>query len=87
MLHRLRRGKRAFQETFKSREGEMVLAHLRRFCSAEVTQSPYNSDALAMARMVGRLEVYKEITRFLALSEDAIDEAARRAAQPGGEDG
>lgn len=95
MLRRLRAGRQAFRDTFEPREGELAkpasarkaLAHIRHFCGGEVQQSPYNSDALAMARMVGRLEVYKEIMRFLSLTDAQIDVAARRAAQAeGGED-
>jgi hypothetical protein len=61
----------------------MALAHIRRFCGGEVQQSPFDADPLGMARNVGRLEVYKEISRFLALTDDQIDAAAHAAAARG----
>lgn len=72
------RGPQLFGDVFMNDSGYMVLAHLRFFCCAGDEQSPYNSDALAMARMVGRLEVFKEIMRFTQASPAQIDAGARR---------
>ncbi len=83
MLHRLRFGRRIFRETFETSSGRMVLAHLRRFCGEEALQSAFDTDPLAIARNVGRQEVFREIRRFLGITDEQIDEAARRAAEAG----
>lgn len=79
MLRKLIFGRRIFRETFETPAGRMALAHIRHFCGGEVRQSPFDADPIGMARNVGRLEVYKEISRFLALTDDQIDTAAREA--------
>ena len=83
MLRRLLFGRRIFRETFETPGGRMALAHIRRFCGAEAIQSPFDPNPFGMARMVGRLEVYKEITRFLSLTDDQIDAAAKEAVARG----
>ena len=83
MLRRLLFGRRIFRETIETPSGRMALAHLRRFCGGEVNQSPFDPNPFGMARMVGRLEVYKEISRFLSLSDDVIDAAAKEAVARG----
>lgn len=80
------RGPQLFADVFANDSGYMVLAHLRFFCGAQDDQSPYNSDALAMARMVGRLEVYKEIMRFTQAPQELIDRGARRLVELRGTD-
>lgn len=85
MLRRLMRGRDAFCKTFEPEHGRKVLAHIRHFCGAGPAQSPFDANPFGMARMVGRLEVYKEIMRFLTLTDAQIDDAARRAAQTGGD--
>jgi hypothetical protein len=83
VLHRLRFGRRIFRETFETPSGRMVLAHLRRFCGEECQQSAFDADPLGIARNVGRQEVYREIRRFLDLTDDQIDLAGRAAVERG----
>jgi len=84
VLEAWRRSRRVFRQCFDSEHGRIVLAHLRRFCRAEHTVTVFSSDALEMARMAGRLEVYKEIQRFLSVTDVQLDEAARMALRTGG---
>ncbi len=59
---------------------EVVLADLRNFCYG--TKSPYSDDALMMARLVGRQEVYQRVMNFLnvdyakqlSIEEDYLDD-------------
>lgn len=46
-----------------SEHAKTALSDLRYFCSG--TKSVYSSDALEMARMAGRQEVYQRIMNFL----------------------
>ena len=63
-----------------SKHGEVVLADLRTFCNG--TKSIYSNDALMMARLEGRREVYMRVMNFLhidyadqlTLDEDYTDE-------------
>jgi hypothetical protein len=48
--------------------GKQVLGDLRAFCGA--TKSNYSSDALEMARMEGRREVFNRITNYLKIDYD-----------------
>lgn len=74
-------GRSVYRETFETRTGRIVMAHLRKFCGERECDSPFFEDALTMARMAGRAEVYREIRRFLTLTDEQIEHAAREAAE------
>lgn len=75
------RGPQLFSDVFASESGYMVLAYLQRVCCAGPADSPFNPDALAMARMVGRMEVFKEIQFYARIPQELIDRGARRLAE------
>jgi hypothetical protein len=76
----------AFRQIFGGDNGELneaakvALADLRYFCNG--TKSNFNTDALEMARMEGRREVFMRIMNYLnydfskvyELDEDQVDE-------------
>lgn len=82
----LRKKEWAFRSIFSKENGELneaakiALADLRLFCNG--TKSNFSVDALEMARMEGRREVFMRIMTFLNydyskvydLEEDQIDE-------------
>ena len=53
------------------REGERVLADLRRFCRAG-DATIFSTDALEMARREGRREVFVRISNLLNLDEEMV---------------
>lgn len=63
MLDLYKRKKTAYRLTFGSEVSKDVLADLRVFCNA--TKTNFSSDALEMARMEGRREVFNRIMSFM----------------------
>ena len=55
------------------REGERVLADLRRFCHADKA-TIFSTEPLEMARREGRREVFVRLTNMLNLDEDAVSQ-------------
>lgn len=86
MKHFLKNKERAWRSLLKAQNGELnesakiALADLRYFCNG--TKSNFSVDALEMARMEGRREVFMRIMTFLNfeysklydLEEDVVDE-------------
>lgn len=55
------------------REGERVLADLRRFCRADHA-TIFSTEPLEMARREGRREVFVRLTKMLNLDENAVQQ-------------
>lgn len=66
----LRDRKRAYQFSFRSPSGALVLRDLAKFCRA--TSPPWGSTPEDTARYVGRNEVWHRIIEHLNLSEDEL---------------
>jgi hypothetical protein len=63
-IRRFIKGKEdAYRACLKTELGETVLADLRVFCNG--TQSNFSTDALEMARMEGRREVFTRVMNYL----------------------
>lgn len=54
------------------RGGEILLADLRDFAGMGAWKSPFDTDALVMARRIGRQDVVRRITDFLNLDEASV---------------
>jgi len=52
------------------RDREVVLAELRDFCAADETV--FRADAMQMARMAGRREVFLRLSKYLSLTDDQV---------------
>lgn len=60
----------AYQVTFRSAQGEAVLADLAKFCRA--TESTFHPDPRIEGRLDGRREVFLRITENLNLTQDEL---------------
>ena len=64
-----------------TRDGALMLAHLRTFCSADVSTLRYGRDGkvdpLASAAAAGRQEVWQQFYFYLNVSEDELIETDR----------
>lgn len=59
----LKRKQLAYRHCLNNEMGKAVMADLRRFCNA--TRTNFHTDALEMARMEGRREVFLQIANML----------------------
>lgn len=80
--------RRVFRETFDKLpngqpnvSGRMALAHLRRLCYGEPGQTVFDADPLIMAAKASKLEIYKEIERYLTITNVEINAIALQTAE------
>ncbi len=66
----LRQRKKAYQLSFGSAAGQLVLQDLAKFCRA--TQSCYDNDPRLHAALEGRRDVWLRITQHLHLTSDEL---------------
>lgn len=71
-LDLLRRRKRAYQLSFNSPSGQVVLADLNRFCRG--ARSTFHQDPRVAANLDGRREVLLRILRHLELTSEQLYE-------------
>lgn len=67
--------RKSMHKTFEGEHAKRVLVHLADFCGA--THSNFRSEALDMARMEGRREVWLQIQSNLNLTENDLITMAR----------